>query len=104
VADASDGLYLCPCDIYPGNFKKLPDGKMVALDFGATCFLPPSFFALAMAKERGNFRSDFAEKVAKHVHYPLSGDVLAMLGASYYLVPYGRNDIGRPDSFSSYLG
>ena len=90
MADASDGLYLCPCDIHFGNFKKLPDGKMVALDFHATCFFPPSFFAVAIAKA-GHY---FTEKVAKHVKYPKSGDVEAMLAASYYLVPYGRNDIG----------
>ncbi|OAX41408.1 hypothetical protein K503DRAFT_502549 [Rhizopogon vinicolor AM-OR11-026] len=99
VADASDGLYLCPCDINSGNFKKLPDGKVVALDFRASCFLPPSFFAVAMAKAVDHFTM----KVARHVKYPISGDVAAMTSASYSLVPYGRNDIGQPDSFSFYL-
>ncbi|OJA16052.1 hypothetical protein AZE42_05495 [Rhizopogon vesiculosus] len=94
VADASDGLYLCPCDINPGNFKKLPDGKVVALDFRASCFLPPSFFAVAMEKAVDLF----TQRVARHVKYPISGDVAAMTSASYSLAPYGRNDIGAPKS------
>jgi len=53
VSGARDGLRLCPCDITPGNFKKCTDGTVVALDFCATCFLPPSFFAVAMAKIEG---------------------------------------------------
>ncbi|KAG8922933.1 hypothetical protein FRC01_013435, partial [Tulasnella sp. 417] len=50
VADAHEVLRLCPCDVTPGNFKKREDGQVVALDFNATCFLPPSFFAVAMKK------------------------------------------------------
>ncbi|KAF8961430.1 hypothetical protein BDZ97DRAFT_1829241 [Flammula alnicola] len=92
MANASDGLYLCPCDINPGNFKKLSGDKVVALDFRASCFLPPSFFAVAMAKAE----DDFTEKVARHAKYPKSDDVAAMKSASYSLVPYGRNDIGAP--------
>ncbi|KAF8270090.1 hypothetical protein EI94DRAFT_1723838 [Lactarius quietus] len=34
---------------------KTPQGKVVALDFDATCFLPPSFFAFAMAAGEDNF-------------------------------------------------
>lgn len=99
MADASDGLYLCPCDIHPGNFKKLPDDSIVALDFRATCFLPPSFFAVAMEKTW----NIFTMKVARHVKYPKSEDVDVITRASYYLVPYQRNDLGQPDSFSFYL-
>ena len=50
VIEAWDSLFLSPCDIHPGNFKKCVDGKIVALDFRASCFLPPSFFAVAMRK------------------------------------------------------
>jgi hypothetical protein len=96
VADARAGLRLCPCDINPGNFKKCPDGTVVALDFRATCFLPPSFFAVAMEKATCRF----AWKVAKLINDPQSSDFEAMAAASYHLVPYGRNDIGQPDSFS----
>ena len=62
----------------------------MALDFRCTCFLPPSFFAVAMAKAFDDFT------------YPKSDDVGATVSASYYLVPFGRNDIGQPDSFSFY--
>jgi hypothetical protein len=98
VADAQTGLYLCPCDITPRNFKKFEDGTVVALDFGATCFLPPVFFALAVRK----LVSNFAFKVAQRVHYPVLGDVNAIVAASYFLVPFGRNDIGQSDRFSFY--
>ena len=74
VADARTGLYLCPCDITAPNFKKFEDGTVVALDFGATCFLPPVFFAVAVRKSMGNF----AWKVAKRVHYPKLSDVSAI--------------------------
>jgi hypothetical protein len=43
AADAQNGLYLCPCDITPGNFKKFEDGTVVAIDFGATASCLPSF-------------------------------------------------------------
>ncbi|KAJ7293953.1 hypothetical protein C8J57DRAFT_1457897 [Mycena rebaudengoi] len=95
VADASDGLYLCPCGMHPGNFKKLPEGKVVALDFTASCFLPPSFFAVAMAKAL----DEFAIWVARRVEYPKSDDVAAMTAASYSLISYQRNDIGAPKFF-----
>ena len=55
AADAQNGLYLCPCDITPGNFKKFEDGTVVALDFRATCFLPPVFIAVAVSKSDGIF-------------------------------------------------
>ncbi|KAG8909767.1 hypothetical protein FRC01_006736 [Tulasnella sp. 417] len=90
VADAGAGLRLCPCDITPENFKACPDGTVVALDFRATCFLPPSFFAVTIRRQMGSF----AWKVAKLVKYPQSSDVEAMVAASYFLVPYGRSDIG----------
>ncbi|KIO23191.1 hypothetical protein M407DRAFT_78393 [Tulasnella calospora MUT 4182] len=96
VADTSAGLRLCPCHINPGHFKKCRDGTVVALDFSVTCFLPPSFFAVAMAMA-GDI---FTRKVARHVNYPKSDDVGAMVSASYYLIPFGRNDIGQPGSFS----
>jgi len=68
---------------------------VVALDFGATCFLPPVFFAVAVRKLVGNF----ARKVAQRVLYPVMSDVKVIVAASYFLVPFGRNDIGQPDRF-----
>ncbi|KAG8950624.1 hypothetical protein FRC04_007248 [Tulasnella sp. 424] len=99
VTDAGNGLFLCPWDIHPGNFKKV-DHKVVALDFRGTCFLPPSFFAVAMdlADE------DFIQRVAMRVKYPKSDDVAAMVSAHYFLVPFGRNDIGAPYSLRERMG
>jgi hypothetical protein len=99
VADASDGLFLCPCDIHPGNFKKLPDNTIVAIDFRSTCFLPPSFFGVAMRKQNDLF----GQVVAQCVRYTKSNDVEAMVSASYHLVPFQKNDIGESNSFSFYL-
>jgi len=99
VADASDGLFLCPCDIHPGNFKKFPDGTIVAIDFRFSCFLPPSFFSVAMRKEHRLF----PQRVAKFVKYTEPEDLTALLSASYYLVPFQKNDIGEPESLSFYL-
>lgn len=92
LAYAHGGLRLCPCDITPGNFKKCRDGTVAVLDFDATCFLPPSFFAVAMARAEHLF----TWKVARLVNYPQSSDVDAMVAASCFLVPFGKNEIGQP--------
>jgi hypothetical protein len=42
----------------------------------------------------------FTQNVAQRVDYPKSDDVAALVSTSYYLVPYGRNDISQPDGFS----
>lgn len=96
VADSSDGLSLCPCDIHPSNFKKLPDNTIIAIEFRYTCFLPPSFFAVAMKKEHHRF----AYLVDQLLKYPRPNDLDALLSASYFLVPFQRNDIGEFDGFS----
>ncbi|KAE9385291.1 hypothetical protein BT96DRAFT_601418 [Gymnopus androsaceus JB14] len=92
VTDASEGLYFCPCDIKPSNFKELPDGKIAVMDFRESCFLPPCFFAIAM---EAAFDS-FTRKVARRVKYPISDDIdfLLINSACYFLVLCGRNDIG----------
>ncbi|KAL0578480.1 hypothetical protein V5O48_003529 [Marasmius crinis-equi] len=89
-----DGLRLCPCDINQTNFLKDRQGRIVAIDFGATNFLPPSFFALAMAMAL----DDFTFQVSKHVKFPTSTNLNALLRASYALVPFGTNNIGVPRS------
>ena len=91
VADAGSGLRLCPCDIQPRNFKKRQDGQLFALDFRATCFVPPSFVAVAMKK----CQDTFGRMVATKVTYRMSDDVLALLSVSNYLVPFGRNALGK---------
>ncbi|KAK0496098.1 hypothetical protein EDD18DRAFT_1463254 [Armillaria luteobubalina] len=92
VADACPGLRLCPCNITLEIFKKCEDGTVVALDFRATCFLPPCFFAFAVRMLVDNF----SQKVARRVSYPQSSDVGAILSASYLMVPFGNNNIGIP--------
>jgi len=89
--EVRDGLRLLPRDINRTNFKKVPQGKVVALDFGATCFWPPSFSALATAAGEDNF----TRLVAQYVEYPASADLKAMLDASYYLIPFGTNNLGE---------
>ena len=94
-ADAGNELVLCPCDINPGNFKKVGN-EVVALDFEATCFMPPAFLAFTMVRPVNSF----AFLVAQHINYPRSANLLAMMCASYFLVPCGINTVGQPDNFS----
>ena len=91
VADAESGLRLCPCDIQPRNFKRGQDGQLFALDFHATCFVPPSFVAVAMKK----CQDTFGRRVAMKITYPMSDDVSALLSVSNYLVPFGWKVLGK---------
>lgn len=45
----------------------------------------------------------FAMRVALRVEYPKSDDIAAIVSTSYYMIPYGRNDIGQLDTFSSHF-
>jgi hypothetical protein len=92
VSESARGLFLCPGDIHPGNFRRRSaDNQLFALDFGATCFLPPSFFAVAMHLSERRF----CRRVAKRVEYKDTGDVSAIVTASYYLVPFGMQPVGQ---------
>lgn len=71
VDDARDGLFLCPCDIFPKNFKKRENVDMWAIDFGASHFLPPCFMAAALKIPTTLFAAD----VAKYLEYPMSKNV-----------------------------
>ncbi|KAF9478092.1 hypothetical protein BDN70DRAFT_880431 [Pholiota conissans] len=92
VADAEGGLFLCPCDINPGNFRKCKNGKVFAMDFSATCFMPPSFVGVAMKKSQ----DPFCREVAKKLTYTQSDDVSAIVSASYYLVQFGHKAVALP--------
>ncbi|TFK69304.1 hypothetical protein BDN72DRAFT_619183 [Pluteus cervinus] len=94
---ASYGLRLCPADLNTANFMKDEGDRIVALDFGATCFLPPSFFALVLY----NGDTNLTQLIAKKVKYPESTEVNAMLAASFALVPFGTNEIGVPHELKS---
>ncbi|KAI6139569.1 hypothetical protein BKA82DRAFT_4223110 [Pisolithus tinctorius] len=85
------GLRLCPCDMNQTNFMKDLKGMIVALDFGASCFLPPSFFAFAL--HEGDY---FTQLVARRLKHPASTQLKPMLIASYILVVFGTNKIGIP--------
>ena len=50
----TDGVCLYPCHISPGNFKKDRDGKVIALDFCATCFFA-LVFSLLLDGEAGKW-------------------------------------------------
>lgn len=91
MTDAKSGLCLCPCDINPGNFKKLQGGLMVALDFHATCFMPRSFVNVAMEKSH----EAFAQAVSGQLAISVSDDVKPMLAVSNYLVQFGRQPVGK---------
>ena len=51
-------LTLCLGDIHEGNFRKHNDGRLYALDFGCTHFLPSAFQDLSIHKGK-----PFAQKV-----------------------------------------
>ena len=70
--------------------------RVIALDFGATCFLPPTFFAFVLQK--GDTIP--TQLIAKKVKYPESTEVDAMFTASFALVPFGTNKIGERISSS----
>lgn len=75
-----------------GNFMKDRGGRIVVIDFGCTNFLPVSFFAFALREG-----DDFTQRIAKFVRPPESArqQLNALLEASYALVPYDTNNIGK---------
>ncbi|KAF5313761.1 hypothetical protein D9619_013716 [Psilocybe cf. subviscida] len=89
------GLRLCPSDLDNSNFLLNTNGTIVAIDFGATCFLPPSFFSFALYVST---RSIFHQLLAREIEtaYPRSAQLSNMLDAAYTLVPYGKNNIALP--------
>ena len=46
---------------------------------------------------------NFTHLVAQHVKYPASANLDAMVGASWYLVPYGTNNVGESLNVSSHI-
>ncbi|KAF7297275.1 hypothetical protein MIND_00960700 [Mycena indigotica] len=97
--------FLCLSDFSPDNFKKTttPDGQsvVVALDFGATCFMPLPFIEVALKKDRDSFRRLLITKL-KEEEYPRGepDHVAALLSASAQLVGYGMKPIALPHGVS----
>ncbi len=67
--------------------------KIVAVDFGASCFLPVSFFAFVL----GNSLNPFTQSIAQLITYPKPTleQTNALLAAHQALVPHMSNDPGE---------
>ncbi|KIY62992.1 hypothetical protein CYLTODRAFT_403861 [Cylindrobasidium torrendii FP15055 ss-10] len=96
------GLRLCLSDTNCGNFMVLnsdnqiggnDDDKkiIVALDFDASCFLPISFFELAI-----HHPDPFTRSIKPFVVRPLSTQAQALDIASFSLVKYQTDKVGLP--------
>ncbi|KAG5653252.1 hypothetical protein H0H81_001509 [Sphagnurus paluster] len=92
------GLRLCPCDMNRGNFMKDRSGGIVAIDFGASCFLPTSFFDLALC-----MGDNFTQLIARLVKPPETTQLNALLSAHYAQVPYMTDKIAVPRELKSRL-
>jgi hypothetical protein len=67
------------------------EGNLWAIDFGRTCFPPPSFVSYSLTSS-----SDvFVQSVARRVNYPLSANLRAMYAASGQLVIFNDNTPGK---------
>ncbi|KAF8154869.1 hypothetical protein B0H34DRAFT_541279 [Crassisporium funariophilum] len=85
------GLRLCLSDMNRANFMKDREGKIVALDFGVTCFLPVSFFELALCNS-----DSFTQRLRSLIVCPITSQLDALMTARYALVPFGTDKIGLP--------
>lgn len=90
---AQYGLRLCLSDMNRNNFMKDGDGRIVAIDFGATTFLPPSFFDHALCHYDGFTRLIRARIVESRQYDAAQLD--ALLTAGSCLVPYQTNKLGK---------
>jgi serine/threonine protein kinase len=88
--EVAQGLVLCPSDIDPSNFIVDPEGKVFAIDFGRTCYMPPSYVSYSLAQPKFSTR-----KVASLVGYPKSANLYAMQVAAGLLVISGNNSLGK---------
>lgn len=87
--ETAQGLVLCLSDIHPSNFIIDPEEKGVAIDFGCTGYLPPSFVCYALWQPRR-----FTNKVARLVGYWESPHLRAMSVAAQWLLLSGDNSCG----------
>ena len=69
------------------NFMKDHWDRIVAHDFGASCFLPPSFFNLA--RREGD---DFTQLIARLIKPPKSTQLNAMLMTHYFSPVWHKQD------------
>jgi hypothetical protein len=87
----TDDMVLCPSDPNDCNFMIDREGKLWAIDFGRTCFLPSSFvsYSLTMSSDV------FVGRVARFLKYPRSANLVAMSAASGRLVIFNDNALGE---------
>jgi predicted unusual protein kinase regulating ubiquinone biosynthesis (AarF/ABC1/UbiB family) len=89
--ETADGLVLCPSDPHDSNFMIDDEGKLWAIDFGRTCFLPSSFMSYLLMMSS----NVFVQSVARRVNYPVSANLPAMSAASGRLVIFNDNALGK---------
>lgn len=86
---------LCPADIDPSNFlfpttpTTTPSNKLVAIDFGHTGYMPPSYVAYSLTSAK-----PFTRRIARLVQYPPSANFRAMEIAAGLCLIYGNNSLG----------
>jgi hypothetical protein len=90
LSETKNGLVLCPSDIDPSNFIIDTTGKVFAIDFGRTGYMPTSFvsYSLTMSSK------PFTRMVARLIKYPKSSNLRAMGVAAGLLVISGKNSLG----------
>ncbi|KAF6757672.1 hypothetical protein DFP72DRAFT_1065464 [Ephemerocybe angulata] len=85
------GLSLCPSDMRRKNFLKDREGKIVAINFDCTCFLPISFFEVALYHH-----DDFTHLIRQRIVYPTSAQSDTLYKALKTLVQFGTDKLGLP--------
>lgn len=89
--ETANGLVLCPSDLHDTNFMVDIMGNLWAIDFGRTCFLPPSFVSYSLIQSL----EVFGRRVARVVNYPRSANFQAMAVAAGQLVIFNNNSLGK---------
>lgn len=97
LSETKNGLVLCPSDIDPSNFIIDTTGKVFAIDFGRTGYMPTSFvsYSLTMSSK------PFTRMVARLIKYPKSSNLRAMGVAAGLLVISGKNSLGIDPQYPS---
>lgn len=95
--ETANGLILCPSDLHASNFIIDDEEKLWAIDFGRTCFLPPSFMSFSLKRSW----DVFVHCVAQRLQYPRSANLYAVSLASGLMLVCGNNALGFKAAVSS---
>lgn len=90
-SETADGLVLCPSDMDASNFIIDSKGTVFAIDFGRTCYMPPSFVSYSLEVSW----DPFTRLVAYLIQYPKSVNLETMLVVVGFLVISGNNSLGK---------